>query len=580
LRNGAAGVDAIRRELAALPREGELAYQITSDDTLRLRRSVHLQAVALWLLAGLLGVVALVSVLAIVRQASSADEADALTLRALGTTQREFNAVAFGRGSLIGLAGGLVACAIAIVISAPLVFGLARVVEPDPGVTVDWLVLAVTFVVVAVIGVASSVVMAALARRTLAKSARARVRVLRGPAATNVPTGVGVRFACTGTSLLSRGIAGPAIGIAALAGALVFGASLANLRETPALYGWQWDFVGTNYGGVAGSIDPGSEEGMKALAATSEVDGVAVGSSLDVDVEGKHVLVATMDVVRGDPDTLLPPVVEGRRPNAGEIALARHTLDRLAVDIGDTVTMTTEAGKRTVTATVVGRVVIAPVFADAEPGEGALMPNRSTLDAFGIDTESDDAEIAGATTVYGILTNGATVDTALAAMNASLLESEQPALQPLYLSPQSQPSDLVDFGRVDQFPLVLGSVLGLLAAMTLTHVLVSSVLRRRQDLATLRALGLRGRQLGAVVGAQSGFLALLALVIGVPVGILVGRIAWSTYAERTGFISSIQVPALALAILVVGTLVVAELCAAIPARVASRTRAARLLRTE
>jgi ABC-type antimicrobial peptide transport system permease subunit len=112
------------------------------------------------------------------------------------------------------------------------------------------------------------------------------------------------------------------------------------------------------------------------------------------------------------------------------------------------------------------------------------------------------------------------------------------------------------------------------------HVLVSSVRRRRKDLATLRALGLRQVELGAIVAAQAAFLALVALAIGLPLGIVAGRVAWSLYADNSGFISVVRVPLLALLTVGLLTVLVAELCAAVPARVAARTRPATLLRTE
>src|SRR5207253_4218419 len=64
--------------------------------------------------------------------------------------------------------------------------------------------------------------------------------------------------------------------------------------------------------------------------------------------------------------------------------------------------------------------------------------------------------------------------------------------------PIEKPSDLVNFGRVERLPFVLAGVLGLLAAATLAHLLVSGVRRRRRDLAILKTIGFDRRQ---VVGA-------------------------------------------------------------------------------
>src|SRR4029079_3984594 len=124
-------------------------------------------------------------------------------------------------------------------------------------------VLGTAMALVVVFAVVTATITAALARR----SVPTRTIVVRA-GSTAVPTGVGVRFACTGFALLGRGIVGPAIGIAALAGALVFGTSLAHLREPPGRYGWPWELVVTNYGSIEpGAIDPGTDPGIEAVRA-------------------------------------------------------------------------------------------------------------------------------------------------------------------------------------------------------------------------------------------------------------------------------------------------------------------------
>jgi ABC-type antimicrobial peptide transport system permease subunit len=123
-------------------------------------------------------------------------------------------------------------------------------------------------------------------------------------------------------------------------------------------------------------------------------------------------------------------------------------------------------------------------------------------------------------------------------------------------------------------------VLALLAASTLVHVLVSSVRARRHDFATLRTFGVRRSQLGGVIAVQASFLVLVAVCVGVPLGVLLGRVAWTEYAERSGFVSVVRVPALAILLVISLAVVAAELCAALPARAAARTRPATLLRAE
>ena len=61
--------------------------------------------------------------------------------------------------------------------------------------------------------------------------------------------------------------------------------------------------------------------------------------------------------------------------------------------------------------------------------------------------------------------------------------------------------------------------------------LVTSVRRRRRDLAIMRTLGLSARQLATVVAWQSTVAVLIGTVVGVPLGIVLGRQLWDLFAE-------------------------------------------------
>jgi ABC-type lipoprotein release transport system permease subunit len=572
LRRGAADFPAFHTELERLAKGGDVSVQSASANSVNLRRSMQLQSITLWLLAALLGFVGLASIISAMRQSANVDAADASTLRAVGLARVDLNVLAALRGLFIGVIGATLAGAIGTALSTRVLFGLAGDIEPTRGINVDWTVLGSTLAFVVVQSVVVAMIGGALARRASLEAPRAPA--LRFPPATTIPAGVGVRFACSGWSLLGRGIVGPALGIGALAGALVFGASLSQLRANPSLYGWRWDVVATNYGARGDSTDPGSQRGIATLQDAPNVVGAAVGNSLEARIRDKQLFVVTVDVVRGEPSDLLPPTAEGEAPvGPGEIALASRTMHRLGARIGDRLELSAEGAPRAMSVTVVGRVVMPPVLGTVEPGEGALMPNRSTFEALGIDT---GGELVAAQNVYLRVTPGADRAAVIAGLNQTFGGSSPE----LYEVPRVQPRDLVDFGRVDGFPLLLGGVLALLAASTLVHVLVSSVRSRRHDLATLRALGVRRRQLAGVVASQSTFLALVAVLVGVPLGILAGRVAWSVYADRSGFISVVRVPAVTVLLLGVLAVVVAGLCAAVPAHIAARTRPAQLLRTE
>ena len=98
-----------------------------------------------------------------------------------------------------------------------------------------------------------------------------------------------------------------------------------------------------------------------------------------------------------------------------------------------------------------------------------------------------------------------------------------------------RPDDIRNYSRVRDTPLILGGVLALLAVGTLAHVLVTAVRRRRRDLAMLKTLGLVRRQVLGVVEWQALSLAGVALLIGVPLGLLAGRWAWVLFASSAAW---------------------------------------------
>jgi len=143
-----------------------------------------------------------------------------------------------------------------------------------------------------------------------------------------------------------------------------------------------------------------------------------------------------------------------------------------------------------------------------------------------------------------------------------------------------RPSDIRDYTGVRATPLLLGVVLALLAVGTLTHVLLTSVRRRGRDLAMLKALGLVRRQVLGVVEWQAAALAAVALLAGVPAGVLAGRWAWALFASAAGVSPAVTVPVpLVLAVIPV-TLALALLIGAWPGHTAARVRPATALRAE
>jgi ABC-type antimicrobial peptide transport system permease subunit len=116
--------------------------------------------------------------------------------------------------------------------------------------------------------------------------------------------------------------------------------------------------------------------------------------------------------------------------------------------------------------------------------------------------------------------------------------------------------------------------------LSLALTVLSLVRRRRHELALLKTIGMTRRQIRAVIAWQTTLTLLIAVVVGGPLGVIGGRLAWRAFAGSLGVAPVVEVP-LAVVVLGLAVLVLAgDLLAALPAAVAARTRPALELRAE
>jgi ABC-type lipoprotein release transport system permease subunit len=120
----------------------------------------------------------------------------------------------------------------------------------------------------------------------------------------------------------------------------------------------------------------------------------------------------------------------------------------------------------------------------------------------------------------------------------------------------------------------------LVALGTVAHALVTSVRRRRRDLAILKTLGFLRGQVAATIAWQATTFAVIALGLGIPLGVAAGRWAWRLTASQLGLGSVEVVPFPAILAAAAGSILAANLVAAIPGWAARRLRPATALRSE
>jgi ABC-type antimicrobial peptide transport system permease subunit len=580
LKNGRADIPAFKEGLLAIYPGAN--FTSSTDEASMVRRATNVQVVTLWLFALLAAIAGFIIFGQALSRLNFTESTENPILSALGMTRRQLFAVAMVRAAVIGAAAGVVAFVGAVAVSSLLPTGLARIVEPTPGMDVAPIVIAGALCVpfgvllLSVVpalraartrgdtqGVAlvaefrrPSAIAAFVARSGLPVSATAGVRLALEPGRGR--TSVPVRSAIVGLTLA----------VVALTASLGFAASFQHLVETPRLYGLFMNFAGGYpFGG-------GFDDAIAAMVADPGLSDVTVGNFREtVDVQGPGGAVAVnvwgLESLKG---SVAPTIAEGSWPvNEGEVALGGKTMRHVGAHIGDTVQV--RSGDTVVPLKVVGKAVFGGFGFGPGLAEGAGM-TFSQLQAF---FPQDERNLFLANLAPGV---------AAADVSARL----NPLFEPLGTSVGGMEdrvstgltgSAVVDaLGGAQRIPLALSGLFALAALGTLVHTLVTSIRRRRRDLAVLKTLGFVRRQISATVAWQATTMAGIALLIGLPVGVVVGRWAWTLFANAVGVlpVPVVNLPPLLIAIPV--TILLANLIALIPGRLAAATPPAAALKAE
>ncbi|MFY9651690.1 FtsX-like permease family protein, partial [Trebonia sp.] len=361
-------------------------------------------------------------------------------------------------------------------------------------------------------------------------------------------------------------IAATAVGVVGLSAALGFSASLGYLLATPRLYGVTWDALISDE-----EFDTSMAPAARSIAADPLIaawSGTYAGAPLTLNGT------AVGGVTTGPgPDGSLAAAVPlaGRPPSGpGDIVLGQHTLTSLGVRVGQTVSVGLAGLSRHVPFLVTGTAVFPAIADTTELGTGAELTVAGLLRLPPPGTSAPPYN--------GLVVKfrpGVPLQQGINSLTARIER-----LGPYAISGPSTPADLVNFGQLQSLPLLLGLSLGLLALLTITHLLLTSVHRRRRDLAVLRALGFTGGQVRATVSWMAVTLAAIALAVGIPVGLLCGRQAWRFFAGQLGISDVTRAPVLSFVLLAVAGLALAVAIALVPAISASRIRPADALRAE
>jgi hypothetical protein len=551
LRGGAGAVPAFHREVASIANGAGFDLFAGSDAVASVKHPVGLDVRMMWtvVVVGILAVLALAAIF-IGRNVARAGRTWHV-LRAVGVARNQAVLAGAGQGLTVGLVAACVATTTAIALSPLFPIGKAGGVEPAPGVSVDGTVLMAGSLSV----IAACVLMSALATwRTVVgrreHSGRSSSRPSRLPAFGRLPVTatLGLRFG--GRSAVGAPITAIAIAVAAIAAAIVVGASFTHLLQTPSLYGRNWDYEI----GQGGTRQPREARFLRSSPVVRDFSPAATETTLAID--GRSTDVRGMG---GPRSAVTPTIISGRAAKAAdEVVLTPRTMRSTGAHEGGLVTVSGVMGD--VPMRVVGEALLPPSDSSGL-GEGAAVTLRGLR-------RLDPSRFPS---LFRVRTDPA-VDgrSTLAALN----RGPMPVFGPV------QPSSITDALRSRTAMIAAAAILAVLAFVVLAHALFAVIGVRRRDLATLKALGFTRSQLRTAVIWRALAIALAATAIGLPLGLASGRWIWTLISDDLNVIRVTIVPAVALLALIPAVLVVAALAAVIPSRRAARTPAAQALRVE
>jgi FtsX-like permease family len=352
---------------------------------------------------------------------------------------------------------------------------------------------------------------------------------------------------------------GIALGTIGAIGATFVLVSLDDVVDDPARWGIPWDGQVTN-------SDP-SQVGdiIDRLGEDDLVDAAAVLEAAIVQAGGEELSGYAFTPPSGD---IAPTVRRGRLPQADdEVALGEQSMEDLDVEIGDTLTVDgatdedDETDEPDVDLVVVGAVVL-PTYNDPKPALGSVLTpdgldrvrRGESLRFMLVDFEDDVDEKEG---------------------EAHLLDEYGLGLLGPILPPQ--------LTNLDEARTVIDALIVFFVALAFVGLLQALALSRRRQVTTIavwRALGFVPRQVRRSVLWQSALVTLVAVGIGVPVGLYVGQVAWRLATQSLGVMDDPSLPVIPAVLALPSALVAAVLLALFPGWLAARGEPARDLRAE
>jgi len=310
-------------------------------------------------------------------------------------------------------------------------------------------------------------------------------------------------------------------------------------------------------------------------ATLSAIDGIAAVDTyrdVHVEVEGRPVVLVSRDLqlhaqrsrylmIHGDSATALQRAAE-----TGGVLLSEVLANRLSLHEGSNVSITTPTGFVAVS--------VEGIFYDYATDGGKMVMDRTRYER-----QWHDDRV----TVFAIyLAVGADAEHVRQAIVTHVAGLEGVNVPPLVIRNHELRKEILDiFDRTFVLTYVLEAIAVLVAVLGIVNTLVTAVLERRREFATLRAIGAGTRQVERLVLWEAAYLGLIGAALGVVGGLLLALVLIHVINKQSfGWTIQMTVPS-GLILQAVGLALTAALVAGYwPARWAARQPVVEGLREE
>ncbi len=555
LKHGAADLPGFQAQVAQVYGRSDIPTKDLSDDVKRVQNSTNLERTALLLFAAAAVLASLVLIgQAFVRSVQA--ESDAVpTLNAMGLApQALVTGLSLPHVVTVAVAA-VVTVSTTCLLSARFPIGLARQLDPDlgyhlqPGYLFGGAIAAIVVTGAMALGAAWLTTRMALSRGQVR---RTRLVGAASRAGASVPAAVGASLALEqtggkGAVPVRSALAAATAAILGIVGAVTLVGGINDALHDPARSGRTWKLEG----------EPSSLEQVTHPPAVPGLRDLSLVSRFAATVRSKDVPFYALDNIKGSTTFVL---LHGRRPlGDDETMIGARSAKVLHVKIGDTIQADT--GGPSLTVVGVGLLLQTP---HSTFDEGTLV-TMHTLD------------IVSKTTIEnreGFFLLSPEKGTKVATLQAALSKAG------IDTAPPEPVADVTNLGNVRSLPYLLAGFLIVLGLGAVAHALLTVSRRRVKELAVLRAVGLSPRQAAACVTWQAVVVAAIALLIGLPVGLVIGREVWRRVADSIPLVYVGPFSPQLLLVMVPGALGALLVLALAPAWRAARLHTAETLRAE